>query len=288
MIQIGKLQILEDLKKTNNGVYFIAPSGSREDCVLLPKNQVPGSLQLGDQLELFIYKDSEDRPIATTASPRLQLGEVALLKVVDTSPIGAFLDWGLAKDLLLPFKEQTKKVHVGDEILAALYLDKSHRLCATMNVYEYLSSDSPYKKDDKVSGIVYELSSQFGVFVAVDNKFSAIIPRKEVFRDYQPGDLIENARVTDVREDGKLNLSVREKTFIQMDEDSLLVYEKLKNSDGFLPFHDKSDPEQIKTEFGLSKNAFKRAIGRLFKEHKIRIENNGIYLTQDSKMQQTP
>lgn len=279
MIQIGKLQILEALKKTDHGVYFISPSGSKEDCVLLPNNQVPASLQPGDRLELFVYKDSEDRPIATTTTPLLQLGEVALLKVIDTSSIGAFLDWGLTKDLLLPFKEQTKKVQVGDEILAALYLDKSHRLCATMNVYEYLSSDSPYQKDDKVSGMVYELSKQFGVFVAVDNKFSAIIPRKEVFKEYQPGDLIENARVTDIREDGKLNLSVREKTFIQMDEDSMLIYEKLTNANGFLPFHDKSDPEQIKTTFGLSKNAFKRAIGRLFKERKITIEKDGIYLT---------
>lgn len=280
MIQLGKLQILEALKKTDNGVYFISPSGSKEDCVLLPKNQVPASLELGDQLELFVYKDSEDRPIATTAVPALQLGEVALLKVIDTSSIGAFLDWGLAKDLLLPFKEQTKKVQVGDEILAALYLDKSHRLCATMNVYEYLSSDSPYQKDDKVSGIVYELSNQFGVFVAVDNKYSAIIPRKEVFQDYQPGDRIENARVTNVREDGKLNLSVREKTFIQMDADSAFIYEKLTDANGFLPYHDKSDPEEIKKVFGLSKNAFKRAIGRLFKEHKITIEKDGIYLIQ--------
>lgn len=281
MIQLGKLQILEALKKTDNGVYFISPSGSKEDCVLLPKNQVPASLELGDQLELFVYKDSEDRPIATTAVPALQLGEVALLKVIDTSSIGAFLDWGLAKDLLLPFKEQTKKVQVGDEILAALYLDKSHRLCATMNVYEYLSSDSPYQKDDKVSGIVYELSNQFGVFVAVDNKYSAIIPRKEVFQDYQPGDRIENARVTNVREDGKLNLSVREKTFIQMDADSAFIYEKLTDANGFLPYHDKSDPEEIKKVFGLSKNAFKRAIGRLFKEHKITIEKDGIYLIQN-------
>lgn len=280
MIKLGKLQILEALKKTDNGVYFIAPSGSREDCVLLPKNQVPASLEPGDQLELFVYKDSEDRPIATTTVPALQLGEVALLKVVDTSSIGAFLDWGLAKDLLLPFKEQTKKVQVGDEILAALYLDKSHRLCATMNVYEYLSSDSPYQKDDKVSGTVYELSNQFGVFVAVDNQYSAIIPRKEVFQDYQPGDRIVNARVTNVREDGKLNLSVREKTFIQMDSDSALIYEKLTAANGFLPYHDKSDPEEIKTAFGLSKNAFKRAIGRLFKEHKITIEKDGIYLVQ--------
>ena len=280
MIQLGKLQILEALKKTDNGVYFISPSGSKEDCVLLPKNQVPASLELGDQLELFVYKDSEDRPIATTTIPALQLGEVALLKVIDTSSIGAFLDWGLAKDLLLPFKEQTKKVQVGDEILVALYLDKSHRLCATMNVYEYLSSDSPYQKDDKVSGIVYELSNQFGVFVAVDNKYSAIIPRKEVFQDYQPGDRIENARVTNVREDGKLNLSVREKTFIQMDADSAFIYEKLTAADGFLPYHDKSDPEEIKKVFGLSKNAFKRAIGRLFKEHKITIEKDGIYLIQ--------
>ena len=218
--------------------------------------------------------------IATTTVPALELGQVACLTVVQTTKIGAFLDWGLAKDLLLPFKEQTKQVCEGDEILVALYTDKSNRLCATMKIYDFLRTDSPYKRDDKVSGHVYELSDNFGVFVAIDDIYSALLPKQEVFENYMPGDLIE-ARVRSVREDGKITLSVREKSFLQMDADSQFIYERLCSSHtGMLPFHDKTDAEIIKREFHLSKNAFKRAIGRLFKEGRIRIEKDGIYLNR--------
>lgn len=177
----------------------------------------------------------------------------------------------------MPFKEQTSQVKVGDQILVSLYIDKSNRLCATMKVYEYLQTDSPYQKDDKVEGIVYELSRDFGTFVAVDNKYSALIPKNELFVNYKPGDLI-SARVINVREDGKLNLSIREKSYLQLDEDATVVFEALKSSNGFLPYNDKSDPEDIKNKFNLSKNAFKRAIGRLFKNKQITIEDDGIHL----------
>lgn len=275
MIKLGITQTLEAVRKSDFGMYLSSLDGSKEEQVLLPKNQVPDALSPGDSIEVFIYKDSEDRLIATTTTPALELGQLACLKVVEVNSIGAFLDWGLAKDLLLPFKEQTKRVATNDEVLVSLYVDKSNRLCATMNVYEFLETASPYQKDDRVRGTVYESSDEFGIFVAVDNRYSALIPRIEVFHDLKAGDCIE-ARVTSVREDGKLNLSLREKTFIQMDADSELIYQKLLEQNGFLPFHDKSDPEIIKREFGLSKNAFKRAIGRLLKEKKIVLEPKGI------------
>ena len=179
--------------------------------------------------------------------------------------------------MLLPFKQQTKKVAKGDQVLVTLYIDKSHRLCASMKVYEYLSTDSPYKKDDKVSGIVYELSDQFGTFVAVDNKYSALIPKKELVRPVKVGEQIE-ARVISVKDNGKLDLSLREKAYIQMDVDKEIILKKLIEAGGFLPYHDKSDPEDIKREFELSKNAFKRAVGRLLKDGNITLEENGMRL----------
>ena len=268
---LGKKRTLMIVKKVEFGVYL----GTKEDKVLLPGKQVPKGLEAGDPVEVFLYRDSDDRLIATTAEPKIQLGEIRKLKVVDTGCIGAFLDWGLEKDLLLPFREQTKKVKVGDQVLAALYVDRSGRLCATMKLYERLRQDAPYKKDDMVQGTVYETSDNFGVFVAVDDCYSALIPKREVYGELQAGDVVE-ARVTRVHEDGKMDLSLRKKAFLQMDEDAGKVLERLKENGGSLPFTDKADPELIKRELGLSKNAFKRAVGRLLKEQKIQITEKTI------------
>jgi len=288
MIRLGETQELEVLEFSNSGIYLTdsgtekgesRPTWSPEQTqkVLLPNNQVPKDVKIGDILTVFIYKDSEDRPIATTITPLLQLNGLATLTVLEVGKIGAFLDWGLAKDLLLPFKEQTRRVQTGEKVLVTLYIDKSERLCATMNVYKALSSESPYNTNDRVTGRVYEPSGNFGVFVAVDDLYSAIIPKKEVFREYVSGELIE-ARVTDVREDGKLNLSTREKVPVQLNSDADFIFTKLLENDGFLPFNDSSDANEIKQEFCLSKNAFKRAIGHLFKDKKITIEDDGIHV----------
>ena len=157
-----------------------------------------------------------------------------------------------------------------------LYIDKSQRLCATMKVYGLLRTDSPYKKDDMVHGIVYDTSDRFGVFVAVDNKYSALIPRKEVFKNFRVGTEV-TGRVTAVKEDGKLDLSIREKIPAQMDKDAELILECIETCGGKLPFTDKADPERSKAEMGMSKAAFKRAVGRLLKQKKIVIKEDGIY-----------
>lgn len=274
MIELGKRQLLEVIRKKDFGVYVGEKAGD-ELAVLLPKKQVPEGTDIGDKLEVFIYKDSRDRLIATTAEPKLQVGETAVLKVKETGKIGAFLDMGLEKDLLLPFREQNHKVHPGEECLVALYVDKSLRLAATMNVYSYMSSQSPYKKDDRVSGTVYEIKENLGAFVAVDNQYYGLIPSKELFGDIHEGDVIE-ARVVKVREDGKLDLSPREKAYLQMDADSQTILKVIDEFNGILPFNDKASPETIKREFHLSKNAFKRAVGRLLKEGKIRITEKTI------------
>lgn len=274
MIALGEIQTLQIVKKVEFGVY-VGDGGNVEERVLLPKKQVPQQAQVGDAIEVFVYRDSKDRLIATTTKPMLTLGKVAVLQVAQVGKIGAFLNWGLEKDLLLPFKEQTKKVTAGEKCLVALYIDKSNRLCATMNVYPYLDTDSPYHKDDKVVGTVYEISSNFGAFVAVDNHYSGLIAQKELYGAVRIGDVI-NARVTGVKEDGKLDLSIREKAYLQIEQDAGRVLEIIDSFDGALPFTDKASPEVIKRETQMSKNEFKRAVGHLLKTGKIVITERAI------------
>ena len=276
MLRIGEKQELTIIKKVDFGVYLAEKQGE-EDKVLLPKKQVPEGAEIGDRLEVFLYKDSDDRLIATTRLPKITLGEVGFLRVSDVGKIGAFMDWGLEKDVLLPFREQTRKVKKGEDVLCALYVDKSGRLAVTMNVYEFLRTDSPYHKEDRVKGTVYETSKNFGVFVAVDNIFSGLIPKKELYGDIQIGDEV-TARITDVREDGKLTLSVREKAYLQINTDVEKILEEMEKNGGELPFTDKADPELIRTRMSMSKNEFKRAIGHLLKGGKITIEENKIVL----------
>ena len=277
MIQLGERQKLVVVKTVDFGVYVAPAAGEAEEKVLLPKKQVPEGTKIGDELEVFIYRDSNDRLIATTNEAKLSLGEVALLKVSQVAAIGAFLDWGLEKDLFLPFREQTKQLKEGDECLVALYIDKSDRLCATMKVYTYLSTESGYKKDDRIEGHVYEISKNFGAFVAVDDKYSGLIPTKEIYGNIQVGDLI-SARVTGVKEDGKLDLSIREKSYLQIGKDVIRILDILEKYDGVLPFNDKASPETIRREMQMSKNEFKRAVGHLLKEGKITITEKNIRL----------
>ncbi len=274
-MELGKIQSLEIIKEVEFGVY-LADSGEAEEQVLLPKKQVPEGARVGNELEVFLYKDSQDRLIATTTEPLITLGGIARLKVKEVTKIGAFLDWGLAKDLLLPFRQQTRKVQAGEECLVALYTDKSDRLCATMNVYDYLSLNSPYRKDDHVKGTIYQISENFGAFVAVDDRWSGLIPRREFYGEAKIGDMIE-ARVTGVKSDGKLDLSLREKAYLQSSQDAERVMRVLEEYGGEMPFSDKTSPEVIKKEFSMSKNAFKRAVGHLLKEERIDLSEDSIW-----------
>lgn len=273
-MKLGRTQTLKVVKQVEFGVY-LAEEDSAEENVLLPKKQVPEGVGMGDEVEVFLYKDSRDRLIATTRRPVLELGGIARLKVKEISKIGAFLDWGLEKDLFLPFRQQTKRVRNGEEVLVSLYIDKSSRLCATMNVYEALSTDSPYHKDDQVTGTIYQTSENFGAFVAVDDRYSGLIPKREFFGQAAIGETV-SLRVTGVKADGKLDLSLRQKSYLQMDEDAETVMKVIGEFDGVLPFTDKASPEVIKRELAMSKNAFKRAVGHLLKEGRIEIRENCI------------
>lgn len=277
MLEIGKRQLLTIVKQVEFGVYLAKEQETDpEERVLLPRKEVPENAQIGDEIEVFLYRDSKDRIIATMRQPKLVLGQVALLRVKENGKIGAFLDWGLEKDLLLPFREQVRRVRPGEECLVALYLDKSRRLCATMKVYHYLRTDSPYEKDQRVTGTLYEISDNFGAFVAVDNCYSALIPKKEPLGNAGVGDTVE-ARVTEVLKDGKLSLSLREKAYIQMNEDAQRLLKLLEEQGDGLPIGDKSDPGEINKLTGMSKNEFKRAAGNLYRQRLISVEEHKIY-----------
>lgn len=281
MIKLGEYNELEVKNFTDFGLYLGIEDSDDDHTILLPKKEIPEGTEISDILNVFIYKDSEDREIATTQEVPLTIGTLALLKVKEINNIGTFLDWSLLKDLLLPYKEQTAELAEGDEVLVTLYIDKSDRLCATMKLYEYLSGNSPYAEGEEVSGIIYELIDNFGAFVSVDKKYSALIPNNEIFQPLEVGQNI-NARITKLDDEGRLTLSLRQEVHIQMSSDALMIMSKLEAADGFLPFHDKSKPEDIKKEFQLSKNAFKRAIGSLYKAQAITIEENGIKLKPDN------
>lgn len=275
MIRLGETQELEIVKTQDFGVY-LAPSAEQVgERVLLPRKQVPEGSKIGDRLSVFVYRDSQDRLIATVKTPGLQMGQVAELTVAQVNRVGAFLDWGLEKDLLLPFKQQRGRVEQGMKVLVALYIDKSNRICATMNVYKNLCNQSPYHVGDQVIGRVYERSDNYGLFVAVDNLYSGLIPTRELYGEVELGSDV-TARVTKVLEDGRLNLSIREKAYLQIDKDVEIILKLLDSYEGSLPFSDKAAPEVIRHETGMSKNEFKRAVGRLLKEGLIQIDEKTI------------
>lgn len=276
-MRLGEYETLKIVKKVEFGVY-LAKSREAEEKVLLPKSQVPANAALGDELRVFLYRDSKDRMIATCSEPKLTLGGLAVLTVSQVGKIGAFLNWGLEKDLFLPYKEMNGKVREGDEVLVTLYIDKSGRLCASMkHLYNLLSTDSPYKKGDIVHGRVYEFGHDFGTFVAVDDRYSAMISRSEDTSDLKVGDVIE-VRITGIKEDGKLDITRRENKETQMDADTAKVLGVIEEYAGVLPFNDKASPEIIMREMQMSKAAFKRAVGRLYKARKVEITEKSIRL----------
>ncbi|MEF9971425.1 MAG: S1-like domain-containing RNA-binding protein [Oscillospiraceae bacterium] len=275
MIELGKIQSLKVLRLTPIGAYLNVPGGDDKEDILLPKNQLSAETQVGDEVEVFVYKDSEDRLISTLKKPKITLGELAVLKIAQVTKVGAFLDWGLEKDLLLPFKEQEGDLKTGDERLVTLYVDKSDRLCASMKIYELLENKAPYKMNERVSGTIYSYNEQLGFFVAVDNKYHGLLLNKELYGSFAIGDKLD-ARVKRVRPDGKLELSVREATPLAIEGDAQRILDFMKRSGGKTKLNDDSTPETIKAQLNMSKKAFKRAVGRLLKEGAIKISDEGM------------
>lgn len=278
-MEIGNWNLLRADRIKDVGVYLT--DGTQD--VLLPKKQVPAELEAGDNIKVFLYKDSEDRLIATVHEPLITIGEMARLKVKSVADIGAFLDWGLEKDLFLPFHEQTVSVKQEKSYLVKLYLDKSERLAASMRITDDLIPvpEDLYRRGDHVKGTVVRVEAGFGVFVAIDNTYEGLIHQNEIFDNIYVGDEVE-CRIIKIREDGKTDLAMREEIPQQRLNDAEMVYGILKSYNGHLPFTDKSaSSEMIHKEFGISKNAFKRALGHLLKENRIKITEEGIDIIQE-------
>ena len=283
MIKLGEMQTLIVAREVDFGVYLREnEDDKKEDDVLLPIKQVPEGTKIGDKIEVFVYRDSNDRMIATTKRPKLTIGEIGYLKVAEIAKIGAFLNWGLEKDLFLPYKEQVGEIRVNGEYIVGIYIDKSKRLCATMNLYNVLRTDSPYKVNDKVKGTVFSLRRGLGAMIAVDGKYLGMIHEKELLKPLHIGDEIE-LRVNQVKEDGKLSLSLKDAPRMQIDKDGERIYNKLVKNNGRLPFNDNSSPEAIKESFNMSKASFKKAIGNLMKRRLITITRTGIELADANK-----
>lgn len=276
MLELGKVQNLEVDRESEFGLYLVNPDDEGDASVLLPNKEVRDSMEIGDTIRVFLYNDFLDRLTATVKRPTIELEQIKMLEVIDVNETGVFLNWGLVKDLLLPFNEQKYELSVGDNVMVTLEKDDIGRLYASMRIYDNLVGTFDYEVGDKVQGTVYKTNSDLGVLVAVENKYHGLILKHDIFKDLEIGETI-NARVTNVSVDGKLNLSLKKKIEEQMDDDVMLVLEALE-FDGYLMYNDKSDPKSIKEEFNMSKRAFKRVIGRLLKMDKIEFIKDGIKL----------
>lgn len=278
MIKIGKRQKLKINNFASVGAYLDAETGDSKDNILLPNNELEDrDLKEGDEVEVLVYMDSEDRPVATFRKTEALVGTLAKLEVTDIHPtLGAFMDWGLTKDLLLPKRQQEAEVEIGKKYLVGIYEDSKGRLSATMKIYKFLLPSTSMKKNDVVTGTVYRINPEIGVFVAVEDRYFGLIPKNEYFKEYEVGDEIE-ARVIRVREDGKLDLSPRELAYLQADKDAELILEKMRLLKDSFRFNDKTSSEQIVDYFNMSKKAFKRAIGNLLKHKKIEKTEDGYF-----------
>lgn len=287
MIKLGEMQELEVAKIVNIGAYLQSEDKEKtEDRVLLPIKQVPAGTKVGDKINVFVYRDSDDKIIATVKKPKITLGEIATLKVVEMSRIGAFLNWGLEKDLFLPFKEQIGDIRLNGEYMVGLYIDKSDRLCATMNLFKVLRTDSPYKVNDIVKGTVFSLKRGLGAMVAVDNKYLGLIHEGEIIKPLHSGQSVE-VRVSNIKEDGKLDLSLKDAPRLQIDKDGEKILKVLIRNKGSLPLNDDSSPEEVNKILGMSKSSFKKASGRLMKRRLIIMTKNGIEMLSDDEKQQS-
>lgn len=279
-MKLGHETVLCILREKPFGVFLGIEGKPEEGEVLLPRNEVPEGKGVGSEVKVFLYKDSKDRPIATTLRPFLLPGELRPLKVVDVNRNGAFLEWGLPKDLFLPYKEQPYPVKKGDRVLVALYEDKSGRLCATGRVYARLSADSPYKRDDTVNATVYRINPDMGAFLAVENQYFGFVPKQELHKELTLGESVE-ARVVRVRTDGKLDLSLQKKAYLQRESDAETILTWLLRNKGRIPYGEKAPKERIEADFHMSRNAFKRALGTLLWEGKIEIRPDEILRKED-------
>ena len=279
-MEIGKINKLRINRSTDNGYYLIDID---ENEVLLPNSYVTDDMKMGDDIEVFVYKDSEDRIVATTLQPYVQFEEFAYLEAKDVNQYGAFMDWGLPKDLMVPFAEQTVKMEAGKWYLIFLLEDEqTERLIGSAKINDFVfSKDIDVSTGDEVDLLLYDLT-ELGMNAIVNNLYKGLIFNSDIHKGIKPGDKIKGY-VKQVREDGKIDLLLEPIGYKHsIDNNSEIILSALKENDGFLLLSDKSTPEEIKQYLGLSKKAFKRGLGNLYKQKMIEIQESGIKLTSKS------
>ncbi len=274
MLTLGKIQKAYVNRLSEFGAY-LSDEQNGEFEVLLPNKFVPKDLAIDAELSVFIYRDSEQRLTATLQTPLLTLGQIGFLEVVSDIKSGFFLNMGLDKDLYMPYNETKGIPQKGRKVLVQVYIDQNDQLCATMKIFNHLKDGTHFKVGEHVKGTIYELKPEMGAFFAIEDTYHGLIPKHELYKEIKEGAKLE-ARITRVREDGKVNLSIREKSAVQINDDVDLLMKVLDDAGGILYLNDESEPEDIKRKLNLSKRAFKRAVGRLLKEGKIQILEDGI------------
>lgn len=272
---LGRATTLSVRRFTPSGAFLADPANLAEDapCLLLIGSEIPLGAQVGDALDVFVYLDSEDRPIATTRTPKLSLGEVAFLRVTSCTSIGAFVDWGMAKELLVPFKEQTRELHVGSREPIGVYLDDTGRLAGTMRVAELLDLEpADFTEDQWLEGEAWRNEPEIGLFAILERRFVGLVPASEPHRltRGQEG----RFRVSHLHADGKVELSLRAHAHEELENDAETVL-RIISKPGASPVGDHSSPEELREVFGLSKKAFKRAAGRLLKQGLVTLDAQG-------------
>ena len=278
MANIGELNSLRITRKADFGFYLDADTRDTNDDILLPNNSTEGKkLDIGDTVEAYVYRDTKDRIIATLKKPLALVGDLAYLKVVDKTTIGAFVDIGLERDVLIPFKEQIDELDVGESYLVYLYLDKTDRIAGTTQIERYLEFTDKYEIGDEVTGVVYGFQTNESAMIAVESMFKGVILKNEYFTDIKIGDTL-SLRVKKYYEDSRIGLTPRQGRLYERDSIEEKIMEYLTSNDGFMTLNDKSSPEDIKKFFGSSKNYFKIALGGLMKKNLITQDSTGTKL----------
>ena len=274
-IELGKFNRLEVVKEVDFGMYL---DGGDEGEILLPARYVPEGCQIGDILNVFLYLDNEERLIATTLTPLVQVGEFACLEVSWVNQFGAFLNWGLMKDLFVPFSEQKMKMQVGKKYIVHAHLDdESYRIVASAKVDRYLSKEkAEYQPGEEVNILIWQ-KTDLGFKAIIENKFGGLLYDSEIFQPLHTG-MVLKAYVKQIREDGKIDLVLQKLGFEKVDDFSKTLLEYIREHDGYTPLNDKSPADDIYAAFGVSKKTFKKAVGDLYKKHLVVLQEDGIWL----------
>lgn len=279
MIEIGKKNTLTILRETDPGLYL----GDEEDnVVLLPNKYIPETFSIGDKITVFVYLDHEERPVATTLEPYIHLNQFAYLRCEDVTKYGAFMDWGLEKQLFVPFKEQARPMKKGSWYIVYLYIDDlTNRLVGSSKTNKFLHNKNlAIKPFDEVSVLVSHITEK-GANVIINGKHKGLIYLENIFEDIRTGDSLK-AYIKKIRPDNKIDVVLHPPGYRSIEPNAQYILDELKTAGGFLPLHDKSSPEEIKSELGLSKKSFKKAIGSLYKNKQIKITDDGIQLISES------